>query len=215
MISAIIPINSVTDISEGVLEKNKKIRLLSSDVWKKYDWNSFRAFCHSHPRYGIPTTELVQFLREKINGRHAIEIGAGAGDLGYHLRIGMTDSRQQEIPEIRRHYELMQQPVIQYPDDVEKLEALDAVRRYRPEVVIGSWITTYAPHEMPYGSNPYGIRELDILGSVSTFIIIGNTDIHHDKPIMNIEHEEYGFDWLISRGKNQSNNRIWIWNRKT
>jgi len=97
---------------------------------------------------------------------------------------------------------------------VEKLDALDAVKKYEPDVVIGSWITTYAPHEMPYGSNPHGIKEPEILDLVDTFIIIGNLDTHGDKPILKRAHEEYYFDWLVSRGKHQENNRIWIWNKK-
>jgi hypothetical protein len=215
MISRIIPTDSITDISSELLQPNGKLKLLESDIYKKYRWDDFRAFCHTHARYGIHTMEQQLFLHYIIKGREAIEIGAGAGDLGYHMRILMTDSKQQDNPQIKAAYAAMRQPTIKYPEDVKKRDALDAVKWYKPQVVIGSWITTYAPHEMPYGSNPFGIKENEIIDLVETFILIGNIDTHGDKPIMKIPHEEIYEPWMTSRGKNQENNRIWIWNRKS
>ncbi len=46
-----------------------------------------RGWCHYRARYGIPTLELIQWLKEKIAGRTALEIGAGMGDLGHLLSI--------------------------------------------------------------------------------------------------------------------------------
>jgi hypothetical protein len=123
----------------------------------------------------------------------------------------MTDSRIQEDPVIQMQYAAMRQPVIKYSPEVKNLEALDAVKTFNPSTVIASWITTYAPHKMPYGSNPYGVKESIILPLIDKFILIGNLDQHWDKPIMKMKHEEYYFDWLVSRGKDQSKNRIWIW----
>jgi hypothetical protein len=214
MISRIIPKNSITDISSEVMGENGKIKLLTSEIWKKYKWDDFRAFCHVKARYGIHTVEQQVFLDHIINGRSAIEIGAGSGDLGFHLRVRMTDSKQQDDQKIKAAYAAMQQPTIRYPADVEKIEALEAVYKYKPQVVIGSWITTYAPHEMPYGSNPYGIKEEALLDLVETFILIGNKDTHGDKPIMKVPHDEIHKDWMVNRGARQENNRIWIWNRK-
>jgi hypothetical protein len=61
----------------------------------------------------------------------------------------------------------------------------------------------------------YGINEKMLLElpNVETYIVIGNKDQHGDKPIMEIPHEEYTFDWHVSRAKNQENNRIWVWNK--
>lgn len=214
MISRIIPIEGITDISKKVLREDGKVKLLPAEIWKKCKWDDFRAFCHNKARYGIPTYELISYLTNIIDGRSTIEIGAGAGDLGCILNIPMTDSKQQDRPDIKAAYKAMRQPTIRYPKDVEKIEALEAVKKYKPQVVIGSWLTTYAPHEMPYGSNPFGIKEDLILDQVETFILIGNLDTHGDKPIMAQPHEEIYEDWIVSRGKNQENNRIWIWNKK-
>jgi hypothetical protein len=214
MMVSILPYGSVRDISREVLENNGKARLLSSTDWKKYEWESFRAFCHFHARYGITTIELIDFLKERINGRNAIEIGAGTGDLGYHMRLPMTDSRIQENIKIRQIYHFAGQPVIKYPDDVMKFDAISAIRKFRPEVVIGSWVTRKSETDDDPNSFAFGVDEIKLLSMVDTYILIGNTDVHQQKPIMNIQHDEYYFDWIVSRAKNQTKNRIWIWNRK-
>jgi hypothetical protein len=215
MISRIIPMDSVKDISHEVLREDGKIKLMPSSEWRKYKWDDFRAFCHVKARYSIPTIEMIDFLRTKIGDRKTIEIGAGNGDLGFHLGIHMTDSKLQNRPEVAIEYKLMGQPTINYPEEIEEMEALIAVLTHKPQVVIGSWITAFGnPTIQKYGCNLYGINENIMLDHVDTYILIGNKDQHGDKPIMNIPHEEYIFDWHVSRGKNQQNNRIWIWNRK-
>jgi hypothetical protein len=214
MITSIIPTYGVNDISPNLLMENGYLKLLPAEFYHNLNWNDFRVFCHKYARYGIITIELAEFLNKIIDCRPVIEIGAGAGDFGYHLKIHMTDSKQQEDPEIKAAYATMRQPVIKYPKEIEKIDVLDAVYKHKPKVVLGSWITTYAPYETSYGSNPYGIRESNIISHVETFILIGNVDTHGDKPIMKLSHEEFYFDWLVSRGKNQENNRIWIWNKK-
>jgi len=209
-----IPTHDVTDISDSVLEDNGKLKLFPSSFWRNLNWNDFRVFCHKKGRYGIPTIEMIDFLKEIIGNRKAIEIGAGNGDLGYRLGIHMTDSKLQNRPEVALEYKLMGQPTIDYPDDVEEMEGLIAVLTHKPEVVIGSWVTTYGnPYTNKYGCNLYGINEKLMICHVDTYILIGNIDQHGDKPIMDLPHKEYIFDWHVSRAKNQSNNRIWIWSK--
>lgn len=207
----IIPEEGRKDLTDELIMNNGKIKLLSYKDYDKYDWNDFRTFCHFNARYGIPTIELIDYLRQTIDGRSAIEIGAGAGDLGYHLGIKMTDSKMQERRDIIKSYEAMRQPVIKYPDDVEKIDALEAVKKYQPDVVIGSWITTYAPHEMPYGSNPWGVKEEEILSLCETLIIVGNTNIHGDKPLRSKKHVTIHGNWIVSRAKSPDHNCIFIW----
>ena len=189
------------------------MRLFHAEHYKNYKWMDLRMFCHNHARYGIPTIELIDYLKNIINNRSCIEIGAGAGDLGFHLGIKMTDSWQQTDPLIKMTYEAMGQPTINYPHDVEKIDALHAVIKYQPKVVVASWITTHAPTEQVYCSNPLGIREAKILDLIDTFIIIGNSDIHGSKPILKIEHKMIQEPWIVSRAKNQDNNCIYIWDK--
>lgn len=208
-----IDLNKVKRIDKDVLMENGKLKLLPASEWKKFDWQVFRLFCHEQARYGIPTVELIDYLKTLIGDRTAIEIGAGAGDLGHHLGIKMTDSKQQENKDVARTYAAMNQPVIKYPKDVEKIDAYEAVKIYKPQVVIASWITPYAPREMSYGSNPLGVKEDRILELVDTFVIIGNLDSHWDKPIRSYEHKTVHAPWLVSRGQDQNKNVIFIWDK--
>lgn len=211
----VIDTSNIKDLSSELLDENKRLKLLLSQYYRNLKWDDFRAFCHHTGRYGIPTIETIAFLKGIIGDRKAIEIGAGNGDFGHHLGIHMTDRKIQDIPEVKMSYILMGQPTINYPSDVEELEALIAVGKHKPQVVIASWVTMYGnPDTASYGCNLYGIDEVFLLKStdIETYILIGNKDTHGDKPIMNLKHTEYEFDWHVSRAKNQENNRIWVWN---
>src|ERR1035438_3683580 len=64
-----------------------------------------------------------------------------AGNLGRFLNIPMTDAMIQRKPEIAAYYKMIGQPTINYPQEVDHLEAMDAVRRYHPWTVVASWVT--------------------------------------------------------------------------
>jgi hypothetical protein len=206
---------AVNNIAKEILMDNNKLKLLPAEHYKKYKQEDFRCFCNKYARYGIPTIELVEYLNNIINGRDAIEVGAGHGDLGHYLQIPMTDNKQQEHPYIKKIYDEMRQPVIKYPDDVEKIEALKAIKKYKPKVVIGSWITTYSPHHsVKYGSSPFGFKESAMLKLIDTFIIIGNMNIHGDKPIRMNDHILVIEPWIISRASDETKNCIFVWSKK-
>jgi hypothetical protein len=210
MISIIDP-GTIRDISNDLLMPNGKLKLLSSLDYAKYTTQELQLFGYKNARYGIPTIELVEYIKTIIGDRSAIEIGSGHGDLGYHLGIPMTDSKIQTTLEIKAYYEALRQPLIDYPEDVEKIEALDAVKKYKPQVVVGSWLTTYSAGPAEYGSSPAGIKEDEILNLVETYILVGNLDSHADKPILKTHggYEKKG-SFIISRAKNPQNNRIFI-----
>ncbi len=212
MVAVLNPKN-VKDISGVLLDNHSRLRLLPYKYYENFDWESFRFFCHQYARYGIPTLELVQYLKNVIRDRSALEIGAGCGDLGYHLGIHQTDSRIQEHPDIIDQYQKLGQPTIRYPKGVEKMEALDAVKKYKPQVVIASWVTVFSDKETSYGSSPYGIREDEILNLVDTYILVGNISSHGDKPIMALKHKTIDEPFIISRSANRDGNRIFIWNK--
>jgi len=198
-----------------LLDQNKILRLLPNQAYESISHDALRVWCHRHARYGLPTLELVQWLRERIGSRKTIEIGSGTGDLAYHLQIPATDNRMQEWPQIKFHYRITGQPVIQYPDFVQNLDALDAIKEYQPEVVIGSWVTQWIDPNLPppsSGGNAWGIKEDKILATGCTYILIGNQKVHGEKKIMAEPHQEFALPFLRSRAINPHLNRVWIWN---
>jgi hypothetical protein len=190
------------------------LKLLPSSAYDDIPPDNLRLWCHHHGRYGLPTVELVDWLRSFIGSRKAIEIGSGAGDLAWHLRVRGTDNKQQEWPDVKRLYASMGQPVIRYPDWVKEIDALEAVRQYSPQIVIGSWITQWVDPSKPMppeGGNMYGVKEDLLLAENVTYVLIGNEKIHGGKRIMTRGHEILPFPWLRSRATFQELNRIYIW----
>lgn len=166
--------------------------------------------------YGFPTTELCDFLRARIEGRTAIEIAAGTGVLAAALSIPATDNRQQEDPKLKAYYALFRQPTVRYGDHVEKLDAHAAVAKYKPQVVIASWVThRYDPSRHDAGGSESGVDEALLIQSCDEYIVIGNQKVHAGKAIWDLPHELHTPPWLYSRAANGSPDFVAIWRRST
>lgn len=199
----------------SLLDPQGLLRPLPAAAFDAIPWNDLRLWCHFNARYGLPTTELVAWLREVIAGRPAIEIGAGAGDLAHHLGIPGTDSHLQDWPEIARYYQALQQPTIRYGRDVEKLDAEAAIRKHRPRVVLASWVTEWIDPALPpppNGGNMHGIKEDAIVAAGLCYILVGNEAVHGRKRIMALPHKTHALPFLRSRGHDRAGNRVYVWN---
>jgi hypothetical protein len=191
------------------------IKLLSAADYDRFDRDGLRLWCHLNARYGLPTIELITWLRDYIGDRSAIEIGSGSGDLAHHLGIQATDSKIQTDPIAAAFYRIAQQPVIQYPEWVEKLDALDAVKKYKPQVVVASWVTHWIDPTQPPppgGGCMFGVKEDRLLVTGVTYVFIGNLLVHQHKPIMRLPHRTLEVPFLRSRANFPSEDRILIWN---
>lgn len=199
-----------------LLESTGVIRLLTTAELTKYSRDSLRLWCLEHARYGLPTRELITWLKDFIGDRTSIEIGSGSGDLAFHLNIRATDSRLQDDPMVAAYYRMLRQPVIKYPPFVEKLAASAAIEKYKPQVVVASWVTRWIDEtdatEAAKGGNMYGIKEDLIVKSGITYVLIGNIAVHKHKSIFEMEHKEYVFPFVKSRAFDERLDRIWVWN---
>jgi hypothetical protein len=177
--------------------------------WYSHITNSQRDFfMYKHAVYCLPTQELIDWLRDNIVGV-AIEIGAGNGSIGRALGIPRTDSKQQENGGIAALYALAGQPVINYPDDIEKLEALGAVAKYQPDTVIGSYITHKWRPGLENG-NMYGVDGPEMMKHIKKFIMIGNLGVHSKDPLLKTKYKSYPVPWLLTRAEDQAKNRIFV-----
>lgn len=202
------PVPDITD-SKG------RLLLLPAAAYDAIPRERILQFCHRTARYGLPTAELVAWLRERITRRMTIEIGSGRGDLAFHLGIPATDSYCQTFPDVKEMYARMGQITIDYPPWVEKLEAAEAIAKYSPEIVLAQWVTHWIDPNLPMppeGGSMYGIDEDRIVASGMTYILIGNDLIHDHKPIMDFPHETHALPFLRSRASMPSADRVYIWN---
>lgn len=200
-----------------LLDERGRLRLLPAAAYDQIHPQALQAWCNRNARYGLPTVELVQWLKERIAGRRAIEIGSGSGDLAFHLGIPATDSKMQKRKSIQAQYALFQQPTIRYPKFVRNLEALEAIAELKPEVVVASWVTQWIDPNLPPppgGGCAWGVREDRLLATGVTYILIGNLHVHHAKPILALPHEEHALPFLRSRANHLELDRVWVWNGK-
>jgi hypothetical protein len=180
--------------------------------WLKYPHEQWRLFLHEQSVYVAPTEELIDYLDNLIGDDYTIEICAGCGNIGRQLDITMTDSYlQAEDPMVIAYYQAMNQPLIKYPRDVKKMEAVKAVQIFHPHTVLGC----YAMHKHGVGGaidgNYKGVDFMKIYEMVHRIILVGNTVTHANNPLLKLPHEEIQLDGLLTRAADQSTNRIFIW----
>lgn len=204
--------NRIRDIASEVLDSNGRLQVLPASYWATTTVEERALFGHNHGIYSFPTVELVNYLTALIGNRKAIEIGSGHGVLADALGIPATDNKQQEMPEYRVHYQLIGQPIVPYGPNVETLDAKDAVRKYKPQVVIACWVThKYDPRRHSAGGNEVGVNEEKILERCEAYVFIGNQEIHKRKSIWKQSHTIEHPDWLYSRAHNGTPEFVAVW----
>jgi hypothetical protein len=202
------------DLRKLVLDPGGRLRVLPAEFWETTTAVERGMLGARTGSYVLPTMQLVDRLRELIGGRTAIEIGAGNGVLAEALGIIGTDSHQQDIPKYRRVYEQLGQAPVPYGRDVVNVTAATAVRTYRPQVVIGAWVThRFDPARPDLRGNEVGVDEADIIDICETYILIGNTNVHRGKPIWALPHTIEYPPYLFSRATSGGREFIAVWNR--
>jgi hypothetical protein len=189
---------------------SNRMRLLPAAEYSKYPHVFIRGWASLRARYTLPTIELVQWLNERIGTATALEVGAGMGDLGYYLGIPQSDSAMQSSDQMRAFYKLIMQATTDPPSTVMREDAVESVKKHRPDVVIASWLTQKQLEGESTG-NPFGPDEEEILHHCKTYIHIGNDDTHGEKRILKHPHHVIRADWIVSRAARPANNNITVW----
>lgn len=195
--------------------------------------------------YTFPTLELCEWLESQIDDspeyepHSAIEICAGTGWIGRQLGIPMSDIKNMENQTVQKiMLGSFSVPTV-YGDDVETLEASEAVRKYQPDIVIGSYVTSKQLVDkidrkksktigvkLPYGGVlkqnlmdlarkeiQVGVDVKGICRKVYKVILICNMRTHKNESYMSLPHQSYSFPWLVTRG-DISQARILIFENK-
>jgi hypothetical protein len=201
-------------IAQKLLDDNGYLRILPAATYEEFDWEELRLFCHFYARYGLPTLELVEWLKWYIGDKSAIEIGSGCGDLGRALGIPMTDNHCQEWPDVQFFYLSAGQPLIHYGENIERIDALEAAKKYKPDIIIGQWVTHWIDPTKPVpegGGNIYGVKEDLLLKECKSYVMVGNRKVHGFKPILKMPHSEVAAPFIKSRAHQPEGNVIYIW----
>ena len=181
------------------------LKIMPSEFYQQFSRDQLAFFGNRHAYYGMPTTELVDWIKHRIAGRTAIEIGSGNGSLGKALGIHCTDSWAQAQPAVKQWYADAGQPVIKYSNHVKKLDYRKAILKYRPKVVVAQWVTNYP-------NNMMGIDEDWLLDNVETYIHVGHDQVHDCKLILARPHETHYLPSLFSRS-HREREVVWVWDR--
>lgn len=210
--ASVLPARDISKLEAMAFDDNGEFRILPASNWWQFTTEQRQLFGHKHAMYCIPTAELIEYLDRRIGNRDALEIGAGNGIVGRALGIRMTDSHQQAMPKYKELYHMSGQPVIKYGKDVLKMDALEAVKRFKPDVVIGCWVThLWREAEGWRGGNEVGVDETKLIKRVDEYIVVGNHKVHKDKPIMEDVENVQTPDWLVSRASAPIYNAIYTW----
>ncbi len=201
-------------VDKILLDKNGDQKLVSAKQVSSIPNKTLALWCRKNHFYQIVTKELVEWVRSQIaSDQTAIEICAGSGILGRELGIPQTDSCLHADPQIAERLKQLGQPIPNYPNRIEKLNAMQACGKYRPNVVVGCWVTTLGGRTIPQ-SSPLGVNEGKILKWGIKYIMIGNAGTHSEKcKLKSDKHtfNEYRFDWLYSRSLKPDENLIYVW----
>jgi hypothetical protein len=187
----------------------KLLKCMPSAFWENTPQMERVMLGQDQALYGLPTNELVEFIKTRIGGRTAIEIGSGNGCLGRALGIHRTDNKMQQWPDIIKRYKEGGQKTVFYPNDVKKLDYKKAIIKFKPQVIVASWVTQN-------DLNVYGMDEDWILDSCDMYIHVGHSDVHSRKKINKRPHQVFtcdDVDFLYSRSFKEKKEIIQIWGK--
>jgi len=212
----------ISGLEELLIQDGLIVPALFDDL-NKFSQEQISLFCHKYAIYQVPTYELMGFLKGELGSNRAteaIEIGAGNGVFGRYLGIIMVDNKMQQWPTIKAEYDLMNQPTINYGQDIETLSANEAVILYQPKTVMACWVTQCFDMSLPKDEiqvgNLHGTDEIKMFrDGIEKYIHIGNTITHGAKRILDkIPHRKIKADWLVSRSMSREQNIIYLFEKE-
>lgn len=203
---------------DTILGKPPNLRAFRASELVGISHDQVRFWCLTEGVWQLPSIELLEILKRLIGGRRALEIGAGRGHVGRLLGIPTTDSHLHTQPAFARYMAERGAPCTgEYPPDVVQLRAREAIRAYKPEVVIGCWVThlTTSDDFRTDGGSMYGVDESAILANwrIQRYVMVGNIDVHETKPILRVKHQTIADRGIVSRARNPHHNRVWVWSQ--
>jgi hypothetical protein len=204
----VLPIDQLTSTWGEMAQKT--IRLRPAADYMQHGILNLRLWANQVGLFSIPTLELATWLFERhpnfVQDCH--EIGAGGAVLAQWTGHGCSDARYNQGADLIAQALGSRHAII--PTWVPQADGTTIVRQLRPRVVLAQWVT---PGNVAGGGNSYGPDYAQVLANCEELIFIGN-EFTHGECLQNAlppADEEYRPDWLLSRGKYNDRNFIYIW----
>ncbi|WP_333855248.1 hypothetical protein [Leclercia sp.] len=179
----------ITPVDEsGLWDDEGILKAVPAAFWGSTSIPQRIMFGHTYGIYSFPTIEAVKFIQDAIAGRESqtIEIAAGMGQWAKALGIDATDSYLQQQQNTVANYLVAGKKPAPYGSHVRRFEAIEAVKNFRPNVVVAAWTTQkFREDKFCISGNIDGVDELRLLELVDEYIFIGNTSSHGDNIIFN------------------------------
>lgn len=242
----LIDFKRVVEIVDSIVGKDGKIYPIPYSLIENDTLDTLNYVMQALGLYTFPTLELCEWLSSQIDDNpefephSAIEICGGTGWIGRQLGIPSTDVKNMENPLVKDvMLEQASMPTI-YADDVETLEASDAVNKYQPDIVIGSYVTSkqlvdkidrkramtigfYMPSfhgvieqnlmDEARKEVKVGVDVKNICRKVYKVILVCNMRTHRNESYVSLPHQTLSFPWLVTRG-DKSQARILVFENK-
>lgn len=242
----LIDFKRAVEIVESIVGKDGKVYPIPYSLIENDTLDTLNYVMQALGLYTFPTLELCEWLSSQIDDNpeyephSAIEICGGTGWIGRQLGIPSTDIKNMENPLVQDvMLEQASMPTI-YADDVENLEASDAVKKYQPDIVIGSYVTSKQLVDKidrkramtigVYMPSLHGVIEqnlmdiarkevrvgVDVKGicrKVYKVILVCNMRTHRNESYVSLPHQSLSFPWLVTRG-DKSQARILVFENK-
>ncbi|QQX80820.1 hypothetical protein JK628_02810 [Shewanella sp. KX20019] len=220
--------NDTIAITAHLLDNNGQPQVLPAAFVNSFDRNTFRKFMAEQGLYVYPTEELCEWMRENVikvfGPNNIIEIGAGNGVLSKALGVRATDNYSQasDYKPVSKYRELWEQgresmaltgnKPVNYGENVFRIEAIEAVKRFKPTCVIGCFITDmYRQEHHDRGGNVFGVDEVKMKKRVNQYVMVGNLKTHAKKLMLDGDHEELKIPGIITRAEFPELDRIFVW----
>ena len=205
------------------LTEDGNLKLVSGKEWRKYGKNNLGVFCNLFNIWTIPTTELIDILDKEIDNLSCIEICAGLGLISKELSIKATDSYLHATDEFKSMANRINiTGIIEYPSEVEKLEASEAVDKYHPECVLGcyaipKWTEEYAKKYFLKTNKdlPGSICGVDydyICQHIKRLILVGHKDLYCQYPFWKRPHKTIINQNIITRYTVNGLSSVYVFN---
>lgn len=216
LISSIPQLDQWISHLDALLGAKPPFRVVPAATLKRVPVQPLMYWCKTRGLWQITTEEQVDWVKQKLGKREAkdvLEICAGRDNLGQALGVTQTDAHLiTKNVTYRQAFRQYGEAMESLPATVQDYEAQEAVERFSPKVVLGCWVMQKGTEEVPQ-SSPYGVDELAIIDAVDCYIHFGNKHSHSLKSALVRKHEEFQFDWLVSRTGYPQDNVIYVWGK--